>query len=300
MAGGKRASKESGGGGEAKKTKLNKNTTDWTATDWTGLGGSFKIASWNVAGLRACALNGGADLSHEAPDVLCLQETKASEKKVPVEFQNIEGYLYSYWLAADKEGYSSMGLISKTKPLSVEFGFGLDSESAEHDSEGRLITAEFETFYLVTTYVPNAGRGLVTLDKRMRWDPMFRAHVQKLDAKKPVIICGDFNVAHEEIDLKNPKTNKKNAGFTQEERDGFTDLLKAGFVDTFRHFKPDEKDAYTFWTYMMGCRAKNVGWRLDYFLVSTRMLDKVKESKIREKVFGSDHCPIVMTFDKPE
>jgi len=300
MAGGKRPNKESGGGGEAKKTKLNKNVTNWGATDWTGLEG-FKIASWNVAGLRACASNGGAEyLTHEAPDVLCLQETKASEKKLPAEFQNIEGYPHSYWLAADKEGYSSIGLISKTKPLSVEFGFGLGKESAEHDSEGRLITAEFDTFYLVTTYVPNAGRGLVTLDKRMRWDPMFRAHVLKLDAKKPVVICGDFNVAHNEIDLKNPKTNKKNAGFTQEERDGFTDLLNAGFVDTFRHFKPDEKDAYTFWTYMMGCRAKNVGWRLDYFLVSKRMLDRVKESKIREKVFGSDHCPIVMTFDKPE
>jgi len=174
MAGGKRPNKESGGGGEAKKTKLNKNVTNWGATDWTGLEG-FKIASWNVAGLRACASNGGAEyLTHEAPDVLCLQETKASEKKLPPEFQNIEGYPHSYWLAADKEGYSSIGLISKTKPLSVEFGFGLGKESAEHDSEGRLITAEFNTFYLVTTYVPNAGRGLVTLDKRMRWDPMFR------------------------------------------------------------------------------------------------------------------------------
>lgn len=296
MVGGKRASKESGGGGKA---KINKSLTDWEATDWTGLG-NFKVASWNVAGLRACAQNGGAEyLTHEAPDILCLQETKADEKKVPPEFKNVEGYPHSYWLAAEKAGYSSVGLISKIKPLSVEFGFGLADQSAEHDTEGRLITAEFDTFYLVTTYVTNAGRGLVTLPKRMRWDAMFREHVVKLDAKKPVIICGDMNVAHEEIDLKNPKTNKKNAGFTQQERDGFTELLKAGFVDTFRHFQPDKEDAYTFWTYMMGCRAKNVGWRLDYFLVSTRLLDKVKESKIREMVFGSDHCPIVMTLDKP-
>jgi len=297
MAGGKRPNQENGGGGEAKK---NKACTDWGATEWNCVG-DFKIASWNVAGLRACAVNGGAEyLTHEAPDVLCLQETKATEKQIPSEFQDIEGYPHTYWLAAETPGYSSMGLISKTKPLSVEYGFNLGKESAEHDCEGRLITAEFNKFYLVTAYVTNAGKKLVNLDKRMRWDLMFRGHVQKLDAKKPVIICGDMNVAHNEIDLKNPKTNKKNAGFTQEERDGFTDLLKAGFVDTFRHFEPDKRDAYTFWTYMMGCRAKNVGWRLDYFLVSTRLMDKVKESKIREKVFGSDHCPIVMALDASE
>merc|ERR550525_501708 len=188
-----------------------------------------------------------------------------------------------------------MGLISKTKPLSVEYGFNLGKESAEHDCEGRLITAEFNKFYLVTAYVTNAGRKLVTLDKRMRWDLMFRGHVQKLDAKKPVIICGDMNVAHNEIDLKNPKGNKKNAGFTQEERDGFSELLKAGFADTFRHFYPKKEGAYTFWTYMMNCRAKNVGWRLDYILVSDRLLPRLADCIIRSEVMGSDHCPLSLS-----
>merc|ERR1712059_104513 len=203
----------------------------------------------------------------------------------------------TYWLAAEKDGYSGVGSVSKTEPLSVKYGFQGSKEGDQHNSEGRLITAEYPGFYLVTTYVPNAGRKLVTLDKRLDWDPMFRQHVTELDKVKPVIICGDMNVAHQEVDLKNPKTNKKNAGFTQEERDGFSELLDQGFVDTFRQLNPDKKDAFTFWTYMMNCRAKNVGWRLDYFLVSTRLMDSVADCVIRDKVFGSDHCPITLLLN---
>ncbi len=181
-----------------------------------------------------------------------------------------------------------MALLSKTKPIKVDYGL----DDKEFDDEGRLITAEFPDFFLVATYVPNAGRKLVTLDKRLRWDPLLRSHLKHLDESKPVILCGDLNVAHKEIDLANPKTNKKNAGFTQEERDGFSDLLAEGFVDTFRHFYPDKEKIYTFWTYMMNARAKNVGWRLDYFVVSSRFLnDNVCDVAIRSEVYGSDHCP---------
>merc|ERR1712098_537025 len=222
------------------------------------------------------------------------QETKGSKDKLPQEMKEIKGYPYCYWLAAKKDGYSGVGLVSKTEPISVKYGFDDDSD---HDDEGRLISAEFDSHYVVTTYVPNAGRGLVTLDKRMEWDPLFRKHVENLDKLKPVIICGDMNVAHQEIDLKNPKTNKKNAGFTQEERDGFTQLIGAGFTDTFRQMNPEKEFAYTFWTYMMNCRDKNVGWRLDYFLVSNRMSANVVDSLIRDQVFGSDHCPIVLLLD---
>eukprot|EP00088_Acartia_fossae_P013940 TRINITY_DN1738_c0_g1_i2.p1 TRINITY_DN1738_c0_g1~~TRINITY_DN1738_c0_g1_i2.p1 ORF type:complete len:230 (-),score=72.60 TRINITY_DN1738_c0_g1_i2:373-999(-) len=204
-------------------------------------------------------------------------------------------YPHQYWLAAKKDGYSGVALLSKEKPITVEYGFN----DSEHDDEGRLITAEYPTFYLVTTYVPNAGRKLVTLDKRMDWDPKFRKHLQELDAKKPVIVCGDLNVAHKEIDLKNPKTNTKNAGFTKEERDGFSTLLEAGFTDVYRHFYPEEKDKYTFWTYMMNCRAKNVGWRLDYMLASNRLVDKVADCIHRTDVLGSDHCPITLLLTKP-
>jgi len=300
--------------------KKNKTVTDWAGMDLssqakTGEGKpwNLKLSSWNVDGLRACCTKGGAEyLTHELPDVLCLQETKVKEEKLPEEMKDLADYPHCYWLAAEKDGYSSvgsyrqilvyhttcLGLLSKTEPLSVQYGFKEDGE--EHNREGRMITAEFDTFYLVTAYVPNAGRGLVTLDKRMDWDPRLREHVKALDKVKPVIICGDMNVAHKEIDLKNPKTNKKNAGFTQEERDGFTELLEAGFVDSFRHFYPEKKDAFTFWTYMMGCRAKNVGWRLDYFLVSSRLLPKVADSLVRDQVFGSDHCPITLLLEKPE
>jgi len=285
--------------------KKNKTATEWSSINFssdakTGEGNpwNLKLSSWNVDGLRACCNKGGAEfLTHEMPDILCLQETKVSEKKLPEEMKDLAEYPHCYWLAAEKEGYSSVGLLSKTKPLTVEFGFKTGGE--DHNSEGRLITAEFDTFYLVTTYVPNAGRGLVTLDKRMDWDPRLREHVNTLDKVKPVIICGDMNVAHKEIDLKNPKGNKKNAGFTQEERDGFTELLETGFVDSFRHFYPDKEGSYSFWTYMMNCRAKNVGWRLDYFIVSQRLVPKLADCLMREQVFGSDHCPITLLLQKP-
>jgi len=305
MPGKRKADDEAGADKKPKGDKKNKCVTEWTDVDWdsdakTGDGKpwNLKICSWNVDGLRACVTKGGAEyLEHEQPDVMCFQETKVSQKKLPDEMKEIAGYPHCYWLAAEKDGYSGVGLVSKTKPLSVKFGFEEGGE--DHNSEGRLITAEFESFYLVTTYVPNAGRGLVTLDKRMEWDPMFRKHVENLDKEKPVIICGDMNVAHQEIDLKNPKTNKKNAGFTQEERDGFTELLSAGFVDSYRHFYPKKEGAYTFWTYMMNCRAKNVGWRLDYFLVSSRLTSNIADCIIRDQVFGSDHCPVALLLDKP-
>jgi len=297
--------KSSEGAKGSPAAKKNNTVTDWAGIDFssqavTGEGRpwNLKLSSWNVDGLRACCAKGGAEyLTQELPDVLCLQETKVSESKLPQEMKELPDYPHCYWLAAEKEGYSGVGLLSKTKPVSVQFGFSEGGE--EHNSEGRLITAEFDTFYLITTYVPNAGRGLTTLDKRMDWDPRLREHVVALDKIKPVIICGDMNVAHKEIDLKNPKTNKKNAGFTQEERDGFTELIEAGFQDSFRHFHPDKVDSFTFWTYMMNCRAKNVGWRLDYFLVSSRLVPKLAASLVRDKVFGSDHCPITLLLEKP-
>jgi len=285
--------------------KLNKSLTDWKnitfdckaktgdEKEW-----NLKICSWNVDGLRACCKKGGADiLKHEDPDIMCFQETKVSEKKLPDEMKGLEDYPHQYWLAAKQDGYSSVGLLTKEKPVSVEYGLGEGAD--QHNDEGRIITAEFDTFYLVTAYVPNAGRKLVTLDKRLDWDPRFLEHLVRLDKKKPVVICGDLNVAHKEIDLRNPKTNSKNAGFTKEEREGFTKLLEAGFVDTYRHFNPTKTDAYSFWTYMMNCRAKNVGWRLDYFLVSERLVPKLADSVMRDQVFGSDHCPITIMLEKP-
>ena len=224
--------------------------------------------------------------------MICLQETKCNKGNAPAEvIEALDSeYPHRYWHSSTaKEGYSGVAMFSKQEPISVEYGLGEE----EFDSEGRLITAEFASFYLLTTYVPNAGRKLVTLDKRMKWDPLLRNHMKMLDKKKPVVLCGDLNVAHLEIDLANPKTNKKNAGFTKEERDGFTELIASGFTDTFRHFYPKKEKAYTFWTYMMNCRAKNVGWRLDYFLASKRFVDgHVCDNVIRDQVFGSDHCPI--------
>jgi len=303
---GKRKNAEDTGSEDKKQKgdKKNKSDTQWDEIDWKssaktagGTKWNYKVSSWNVDGLRACCNKGGAEfLTHEEPDVICFQETKVSEDKLPQEMKEIKGYPYCYWLAAKKDGYSGVGLVSKNEPISIKYGFDDDSD---HNDEGRLITAEFDSHYVVTTYVPNAGRGLVTLDKRMEWDPLFRKHVENLDKLKPVIICGDMNVAHQEIDLKNPKTNKKNAGFTQEERDGFTQLIGAGFVDSFRHFYPKSEGSYTFWTYMMNCRAKNVGWRLDYFLVSSRLVPSLADAIIRDKVFGSDHCPLTLLMEKP-
>ncbi|TRY68497.1 hypothetical protein TCAL_02487 [Tigriopus californicus] len=284
--------------------KLNRTDTDYSSMplangSQTKTGGkkwNFKITTWNVDGLRAWIKKNGLDFfTHEKPDVICLQETKCSEAKLPDEIKHLKGYSHQYWLAAQKEGYSGVALLSQTKPVAVTYGL----QNKEMDDEGRVITAEFDSFFVVTTYVPNAGRKLVTLDKRMRWDPLLKAHLQALDAQKPVILCGDLNVAHLEIDLANPKTNKKSAGFTKEERDGFSDLLKEDFVDTFRHFYPDKEKCYTFWTYMMGARAKNVGWRLDYFVVSKRFVDSnICDNAIRSEVFGSDHCPSTLFLVK--
>lgn len=251
---------------------------------------NFKISSWNVNGVRAwLEKNGLSYLHHEKPDVMCIQETKCSDDKLPEEVKEIEGY-HAYWLSGDKEGYSGVGLISKEEPIEIKYGIDV----SEHDNEGRVITAEFEKFYLVTSYVPNAGRGLVRLDYRMKWDKDFLTYLKKLDSVKPVILCGDLNVAHEEIDLANPKTNKRNAGFTKEEREGFSTLLNEGFIDTFRHLYPDVTGAYTFWTYMMNARAKNVGWRLDYFVISERFSEHLCDNVIRKDVFGSDHCPVTL------
>ncbi|KAL1138788.1 hypothetical protein AAG570_008850 [Ranatra chinensis] len=271
------------------ETDLSKLSFDCDKTTNSGDKWNFKISTWNVAGLRAWVKKNGLDfLKHEKPDILCLQETKCSEKKLPPEV-NTDGY-HKYWLSGEREGYSGVALYSKEKPLNVKYGIGIK----EHDSEGRVITAEYDKFYLVTAYVPNAGQGLKTLPKRMKWDPDFRNYLKKLDKEKPVILCGDLNVAHNPIDLANPKTNTKSAGFTQEERDGMTEMLKQGFVDTFRHFYPELSGAYTFWSYFNNARARNTGWRLDYFIVSERLLPQVCDNVIRSQIFGSDHCPITL------
>uniref|UniRef100_T1JHW7 DNA repair nuclease/redox regulator APEX1 n=1 Tax=Strigamia maritima TaxID=126957 RepID=T1JHW7_STRMM len=256
---------------------------------------NFKIVSWNVNGIRAWIQKGGLDyIEQENPDVFCVMETKCSLDKMPPE-ATVEGYT-NYMLSGDAEGYSGVGLYTKIKPINVSYGIDVE----DHDKEGRVITAEFEKFYVLEFFlllldVPNAGRKLIRLNYRKQWDIDFRSYLKQLDEKKPVILCGDLNVAHEEIDLANPKTNKRNAGFSQEERDGFGELLSSNkFVDTFRHFHPEEKGAYTFWTYMMNARAKNVGWRLDYFLTSEALTPNLCENVIRKEVLGSDHCPIVL------
>ncbi|XP_058122398.1 DNA-(apurinic or apyrimidinic site) endonuclease [Anopheles ziemanni] len=250
---------------------------------------NFKISSWNVAGLRAWVTKGGLEfLQHERPDILCVQETKCTEDQLPDEARQIPGY-HPYWLCP-KGGGAGVAIYSKKMPFHVSYGLG----DGEHDQDGRLLTAEYEKFYLVCVYVPNAGRKLVTLPKRMRWDEKFQEYLAELNNKKPVILCGDMNVAHEEIDLANPKANRRNAGFTQEERDGMTKLLSLGFVDTFRRLYPDRERAYTFWTYMASARAKDIGWRLDYFILSERLVGKVVDNVIRSKVYGSDHCPITL------
>lgn len=286
----------------------NKASTDYESIDFSntskntqGKEWNFKISSWNVDGIRAWLGKGGLDyIKHEKPDILCLQEIKCSQDKLPDEVANLPGY-HAYWLASEKDGYAGVGIY--TTQLAMNVSYGLQNE--ELDNEGRIITAEYEHFYLICTYVPNSGRKLVTLPRRLKWNEEFRKHVKELDQKKPVIVCGDMNVSHNEIDLTNPKTNKKNAGFTDEERAGMTELLGDGFVDTFRHFNPDKTGAYTFWTYMMNSRAKNVGWRLDYFVVSERLMQSVCDSVIREQVYGSDHCPVTLflhltTADKPK
>ncbi|MBR3512343.1 MAG: exodeoxyribonuclease III [Clostridia bacterium] len=250
----------------------------------------MKLVSWNVAGFRACLKKGFEDFfSSNNADVYCLQEVKAEKEEIPF---NPEGYHF-YLNTADKKGYSGTAIYSKKEPISVTYGMGID----EHDHEGRIITVEYEDFYLVNEYVPNVKRDLSRLDYRMVWEEDFKKYLKKLEEKKPVIVCGDFNVAHEEIDIKNAKANRGNAGFTDEERDKFTKLLESGFVDTFRYYNPDKKDMYSWWSYMGKAREKNVGWRIDYFITSKSIIDKVKNPEIYMDVFGSDHCPIGIDID---
>ena len=249
----------------------------------------MKLISWNVNGLRACVGKGFFSfMEAEQPDMLCLQETKRQPEQAP----QIEGY-YEYWNSAEKKGYSGVALFSKTEPEAVSYGLGID----EHDHEGRVITADYGAFYLVTVYTPNSQDELKRLDYRMRWEDDFRAYLQKLDAEKPVIVCGDMNVAHQEIDLKNPKTNRRNAGFTDEERAKMTELLSAGFTDTFRHFYPELTGAYSWWSYRFKAREKNAGSRIDYILVSNRLIGRVKAARILSNVFGSDHCPVLIELE---
>lgn len=248
------------------------------------------MISWNVNGLRACVGKGFTDFFDEInADIFCLQETKLQEGQI--DFAP-EGY-YSYWNYADKKGYSGTAIFTKREPISVQYGMGIDV----HDHEGRVITLEFEDFYFITVYVPNSKRELERLDYRMQWEDDFREFVLSLDKDKPVVFCGDLNVAHKEIDLKNPKTNHHNAGFTDEERSKMTLMLDAGFIDTFRYFYPDLTGAYSWWSYMFKAREKNAGWRIDYFIASERLKDKLAYAKIHADIFGSDHCPIELDID---
>lgn len=250
----------------------------------------LKFISWNVNGLRACYDKGFVDVFHRlGADFFCLQETKMQEGQLDVK---LEGYR-SYWNYAEKKGYSGTAVFSKVEPLSVTYGLGME----EHDREGRVITLELESFYLVTVYTPNSQDALRRLDYRMKWEDDFRAYLKKLEEKKPVIVCGDLNVAHKEIDLKNPKSNRKNAGFTDEERAKFTTLLESGFTDTFRYFYPDREGIYSWWSYRFKAREKNAGWRIDYFLTSDSLKDRLKGAHIHTDIFGSDHCPVELTVD---
>ena len=250
----------------------------------------MKFISWNVNGLRACLGKGWQEFFDDCDaDFFCLQETKLQEGQVTLE---LPGYS-QFWTSAEKKGYSGTAIFAKTVPLSVSYGVGVP----ELDTEGRLITLEYENFYLVTCYTPNAQRELARIDHRMTWDEAFRAHLKKLDEQKPVIVCGDLNVAHQEIDLKNPKTNHHNAGFSDQERNSFTETLALGFTDTFRHLNPDATGAYTWWSYMFKAREKNAGWRIDYFLVSNRIADKITAAPIYHEVLGSDHCPVGLELD---
>ena len=245
----------------------------------------MKLISWNVHGLRACVGKGFYEsIAALDADVVCLQETKLQAGQIDLA---LEGY-ETYWNYADKKGYSGTAIFTRRHPLSVTYGLGIDL----HDHEGRIITAEYEDFYLVTAYVPNSQDGLRRLDYRQQWDKDLRAYLKELETRKPVVLCGDLNVAHREIDLKNPKSNRKNAGFTDEEREGFQQLLDAGFVDTFRHFYPDQTDIYSWWSYRFRAREKNAGWRIDYFVVSEALRPLLESAAIHTEIFGSDHCPV--------
>ena len=247
----------------------------------------MKLVSWNVNGLRACVQKGFQDIFREIDaDIFCVQETKMQEGQLDLE---LDGY-YQYWNYAVKKGYSGTAVFTKQEPIGVTYGIGIE----EHDQEGRVITCEFEDFYFVTVYTPNSQNELKRLDYRMRWEDDFRAYLKALDEKKPVVVTGDMNVAHAEIDLKNPKSNRKNAGFTDEERGKFTELLDAGFIDTFRYFYPDQEGIYSWWSYRFKAREKNAGRRIDYFCVSERMKDRLSDAKILTDIYGSDHCPVCL------
>ena len=249
----------------------------------------MKFISWNVNGLRAVCGKGFADIFTELDaDFFCLQETKLQEGQIDLDFLGYQ----SYWNYAEKKGYSGTAIFTKHEPLSVTYGIGVD----EHDHEGRTVTLEMEDFFLVCVYVPNSQDGLKRLDYRMTWEDAFRTYLCGLAKKKGVIVCGDLNVAHKEIDLKNPKSNRMNAGFTDQEREKFTALLDAGFIDTFRHFYPDQTDIYSWWSYRFQARQKNAGWRIDYFVVSENLRDRLEGAKIHTEIFGSDHCPVELTL----
>ena len=245
----------------------------------------MKLISWNVNGIRACLNKGFLDFfNEEKADIFCIQETKMQEGQTELK---LEGY-YQYWNSAEKKGYSGTAIFTKIKPLNVSYGIGIE----EHDKEGRVITLEFDKFYMVNVYTPNSKRELERLEYRMVWEDEFRRYLLKLNETKPVIMCGDLNVAHKEIDLKNPKTNRHNAGFTDEERNKMTELLNSGFTDSFRYLYPEKENIYSWWSYMFHAREKNAGWRIDYFIVSKLIETKIKEAKIYTKILGSDHCPV--------
>ena len=249
-----------------------------------------KFISWNVTGLRACMGKGFMDFFNEIDaDIFCVQETKLQDGQIDLD---LPGY-HQYWNYAENKGYSGTAMFTKQEPISVAYGIGIE----EHDHEGRVITAEFDSFYAVTCYTPNSQNELRRLDYRMTWEDAFLDYLKKLNEKKPVVLCGDLNVAHKEIDLKNPKTNRKNAGFTDEEREKMTVLLDSGFTDTYRHFYPDTEGVYSWWSYRFKAREKNAGWRIDYFITSKSIDDKLTDAKIHTEVFGSDHCPIELTAE---
>ena len=248
-----------------------------------------KLISWNVNGLRACVGKGFLDFFREAEaDVFCIQESKLQEGQIELD---LPGY-HQYWNYARKKGYSGTAMFTKEEPVSVSYGIGME----EHDTEGRVITAEFPEYYVVTCYTPNSQDGLARLDYRMKWEDDFLAYLKKLEENKPVVFCGDLNVAHKEIDLKNPKTNRKNAGFTDEEREKMTTLLSSGFVDSYRYLYPDKENVYSWWSYRFSAREKNAGWRIDYFLVSEDAKERIEEAQIHTDIYGSDHCPVSLSF----
>lgn len=250
----------------------------------------MKLISWNVNGLRACVGKGFLEYFNEQQaDIFCLQETKLQEGQIELE---LNGY-HQYWNYAEKKGYSGTAIFTKKEPISVQYGIGIE----KHDNEGRVITLEFEKFYMVTVYTPNSQEKLARLDYRMEWEEEFRNYLLELDKLKPVIVCGDLNVAHNEIDLKNPKSNRRNAGFSDEEREKMSKLLDSGFVDSFRYFYPDKTDIYSWWSYRFSAKAKNVGWRIDYFLVSEKLKENMRDAEIHTEILGSDHCPVVLNIE---